>query len=214
MNRFYEIDGSLLPSVTTVLGIIRRQQLEYWRGMVGNAEADRIMYEAAALGKEVHSRCHDVVRGIIQEEEARQNLLVGAFYDWFHATVKEVIESEKPTWSLKYGYAGTPDLVCILKGDQSNPTVVDIKTTGAIWKDMALQTGAYQGALMENGIKPWRRMVVHLNKTNPLRPATIKEYYNHENDFNHFLYTLSLWNYFSQETLLDYEVIRVDKQNG
>jgi len=212
MARYYEIDGNLYPSATTVLEIVRKPQLEIWRGMVGNREADRIMEDTASLGRETHERCHAVVVGNdtdFQVKDQRVEPLVDAFTDWFRAAVKEVILAEEPTWSLKYGYAGTPDLICILKGDQANPTVVDIKTTGAIWKDQALQLAAYQGALREHGINPWRRMVVHLNKANPLRPATIKEFHEHENDFNHYLYALSLYKYFEEVSLNEHSIIKL-----
>jgi len=189
MARYYEINGKLYVSVTTALTIIRKPHLEIWRGNLGNEEADRVRDEAAEFGSYIHDWCHDVVRGCTPFPDP----LVDAFAQWFKATVKEVVLAEKPVWSDRYRYAGRPDLVAILKGDRSIPTVIDIKTTTDIWPEMGLQLAAYQQAMEEQGIKTKRRIIVHLSKkTEKLKT---KEFSN-SMDFNMFLYALSLYKYF------------------
>ena len=189
MARYYEIGGKLYTSVTTALSIIRKPQLEIWRGNLGNEEADRVRDEAAELGRNIHTWCHEVVKG----GELYPHPLVEAFAEWFKAMVKEVVLAEKPVWSDKYRYAGRPDLAIILKGDRTTPTVIDIKTTADIWPDMGLQLAAYQGAMDEQGIKTKRRMIVHLSKkTEKLKTRE----FDNPLDFNMFLYALQLHNYF------------------
>lgn len=207
MARYYEINGQLYTSVTTALSVIRKPLLETWRGDLGNEEADRLRDEAAVLGRQIHACCHEVVKGGL----AYPHPLVDAFEEWFQATVKEVILAETPTWHDLYRYAGTPDLVAVLKGDRAVPTMIDIKTTGAIWPDMGLQLAAYQEALKTHGIKTKRRLIVHLDKKAANPVARVKEF-NDEQDFNMFLYALSLYNYFNGGVLngrKDCDVIKV-----
>lgn len=60
-ERFYvQDDGTIAPSVTTVLGIIRQPFLEEWRGRVGNANAERIVREACDIGDAVHAALEQV----------------------------------------------------------------------------------------------------------------------------------------------------------
>lgn len=192
MARYYRINGQLYTSVTTALGIIRKPDLELWRGRYGNATADRIRDEAAELGSQVHEWCHAIVRGITWWTHP----LAVAFLDWFHATVKEVILAEEPTWNETYLYAGRPDLVAVLKGDRGKPSLIDIKTSAHVWKDMGLQLGAYQEALGKtHDIKIYRRIILHLNKNNPEASAQAHEF-SDNNDYPMFLYALNLFNYF------------------
>ncbi len=83
-----------------------------------------------------------------------------------------------------------------LKGDKY-PRVGDIKTSGDIYPDMALQTAAYRRGCEEAGISARRRMIIHLDKTSPgkwkVKEFPLGEY---DRDFRMFLYAKELWNYF------------------
>lgn len=115
-----------------------------------------------------------------------------AFQEWFDATVKEVILAEAPVWNPTYHYAGSLDLIAILKGDCSKPSVIDIKTTGSISKEVGLQLAAYkEAAIITYGIKPERRLVVHLDKKNPGAKARAQDFPD-PNDYPMYLYALSL----------------------
>lgn len=205
MNRLYEINGKLYPSVTTALSVIRKPNLETWRGMVGNSKADKAMREAADYGQYIHEQCEAFARG----EPYYNDPLVLAFVDWYETSVDQLLFVEKTVWSDKYQYAGTVDLGVILKGDD-RPALLDIKS-GTIWLDHALQTAAYALAANEQGIKITRRAVISLNKHHPLRSAVFKEF-DVEADYDHFLYTLSLFRYFNQiegGNLDEYSIVRV-----
>lgn len=52
-----------LPSVTTKLGIVRKDGLDRWRGDIGNREADLKMYEAANKGKREHFAFETLLKG-------------------------------------------------------------------------------------------------------------------------------------------------------
>ena len=192
--RFYTIDGQRFPSVTTVLGAIRSLGLEYWRGELGNVEADRRMDEAAEIGKAVHRLCHAynigqsfiIPDGIVGE-------LFSAYRGWFAGNVDKVVFAEKVVVSRKYGYAGTADLLAIIKGD-TVPTLIDIKCTGGLWPTMPLQLAGYREAILEEGREVNRRLIVRLDK-DELGLLQVKEYTEHIRDFNAFLCALGLFRY-------------------
>jgi hypothetical protein len=96
--------------------------------------------------------------------------------------------------SKKFGYAGTFDLLAVLKGD-TIPSVIDLKTSKDFWPTMALQLAAYREALLEEGKKVSRRLVVRIDKLETEK-LEIKEYTQHARDFNAFLAALSLFRYF------------------
>ena len=57
-DHFYKVTEDektyYIPSVTTKLGIIRKEGLERWRGDVTNREADLRLYDAQQRGKRIH----------------------------------------------------------------------------------------------------------------------------------------------------------------
>lgn len=57
-DHFYRVEENrqtyFIPSVTTRLGIIKKEGLDKWRGDIGNREADLRMNEAANRGKRIH----------------------------------------------------------------------------------------------------------------------------------------------------------------
>lgn len=204
MARYYRVNGRLYVSVTTALQIIRRPQLEQWRGNLGNEEADRVMNEAADFGSAVHDHCQQINLG---RRIVAPLPLIEAYQQWFDATVKEVIHVEQAVWSDTYWYAGRCDLVAVLKGDKV-PTVIDLKTSKGVWPDMALQLSAYRQAYEEQGLKTKRRIIVHLDKINGVVKA--KEFKTgHKDDLRMFLYACELWRYFNPYQPKDSEIVEV-----
>jgi hypothetical protein len=53
--RFYDIDGKAYPSVTTVLGIRKKEELQKWRDSIGEKVANWEMGRAARRGKATHT---------------------------------------------------------------------------------------------------------------------------------------------------------------
>lgn len=192
-QRFYTIDNQRFPSVTTVLGVIKSFELEHWRGELGNVEADRIAEQAAEVGRTVHYLCYlyntgqsfTIPDGIVGE-------LFSAYRGWFAGNINRVVFAEKVVVSRKYGYAGTADLVAIVKGDMA-PAVIDIKCTGGFWPTMPLQLAGYREAILEEGEQVNRRLIVRLDKAE--LGLQVKEYTEHTRDFNAFLCALGLFRY-------------------
>jgi len=219
-KRYYLIDGRKYPSVTTVLSIIRSPALELWRGELGNVEADRIRDEAAEIGIQLHRACYlfnklQVPNATVDElppnsmffawPSVQVEQMFAAYRRWFDTCVEAVVATEVQVFNRQYGYAGTVDLLAILKGDEV-PSVIDLKTTSGFWPDQPLQLAAYREAWIQNELQrgalvmsknACRRLVVRIDKVEH-DSVVVKEHTEHQRDFNGFLAALSLFRYFNR----------------
>ena len=148
-RRIYDIIGTRLPSVTTILGATKNQQfLKDWKAKVGEKEADRIKNLSSRRGTAMHKFLehhilgtgYDDLTGIGQEAKpmAQKIIEVGL------TPVEEYYGSEV---TLHYPglYAGSTDLVCNHNGLE---TIVDFKQANRPKKpewveDYYLQVAAY-----------------------------------------------------------------------
>jgi hypothetical protein len=96
--------------------------------------------EARANGNEREARVpdHPLVRSSVQ-----------AFLNWEKAHHVEYLHSERRIYSKSMNYSGTVDLVALVDG---RITVIDFKTSKAIYNDYFLQVAAYAYALHEEGV--------------------------------------------------------------
>ena len=127
-GRYYSIhDGTLLPSVTTILGrMISKDGLTAWRKRVGTPEADRI----SAMARQRGSTIHDAIEKLVLNEPIPN--LVFAEQAMFHG-VKSILEKnigtvfgvEIPLYSKSLWAAGRADLLAEWDGV---PSVIDYKT--------------------------------------------------------------------------------------
>lgn len=194
----YAVDGRPLVAVTTVIHqVLRAPELEAWFKRVG-MDADAIRDEAAAFGRSVHAglAAHLSGRSLLpldMPEEWRR--IIEAGRQWLDANIEEVVAVEQPIASLRYGYAGTPDLYGVRKG---RPLLVDFKTTGDIYWGHRAQMGAYRKAAVETyGDKPADRILLLLSKEEPgkVTPHPLK---HHDADFALFGYLLGAYNVMKQ----------------
>ena len=148
-TRVYEIVGTRLPSVTTVLGETKDKQfLKNWKAKVGEQEAERIKNHSSRRGTAMHKFIeshvegigYDDLTGIGQEAKpmAEKIIEVGL------TPVEEVYGSEV---TLHYPglYAGSTDLVCLHNDMES---IVDFKQSNRPKReewidDYFLQIAAY-----------------------------------------------------------------------
>jgi hypothetical protein len=181
-STFYEIDGERYPRVTSICNIMANNGLAYWRGRVGNAEADRVSREATDLGTRAHKAVEQYVRsmtcrcvepcanhpcgGFLAGLRSDIVPLVQAYIDWHGEHVTRFVASEKLTVSRHHKFAGTADLIAFLDDDE-RPSVIDIKTSNSVSESWGLQLAAYQIALDEEGIECGRRVIVQLPSKEP-----------------------------------------------
>lgn len=205
---YYEIDGERYPRVTAICAIVANMQLAYWRGRVGNAEADRVSREATTLGTLVHAQIERFVKqqtescmsgpcgrhpcsGWWAAMDERAIPLVRAYADWHAEHVRTIVACERLTVSRMHRYAGTVDIVAILDDDEL-PSVIDIKTSNSVGDSWGLQTAAYQLALDEEGTECGRRIILQL----PSREPGVLHHHdleNHDQDQRAFINALKLY---------------------
>ncbi len=201
VEKGYIIKGQEYVRVTEVMSVIRKKELEVWRGNIGNEEADRILLEAQDTGTRVHLACEEILKGITTGFDIRirdldlqgiEIKMVENFQGWVNRNVKGVILLEEVVFSEKFRYAGRLDALVFLRDGKE--VLIDIKTTGAIYDEVALQLAAYKEALKEMEIvgDDCRRMCVRLDKkTGSLE---IREFTGTQ-DFQAFLCCLGIYNW-------------------
>ena len=127
-SRIYDINGSRLPSVTTILGRTKDQQfIKNWTAKVGEAEAERIKNLSSKRGTSMHKFLESHIQGIGYDD------LTGLGQE-AKAMAKKIIEVGLTPIEEVYGsevtlyypglYAGSTDLVCNHNGMD---TIIDFK---------------------------------------------------------------------------------------
>ena len=148
-TRLYDVNGSRLPSVTTILGATKDQQfLKEWKAKVGEAEADRIKNLSSRRGTAMHKFLEHYILGTgyddLTELGQKAKAMAKKVIDIGLTPVEEYYGSEV---TLYYPglYAGSTDLVCVHNGKDS---IVDFKQSNRPKKeewieDYKLQIAAY-----------------------------------------------------------------------
>jgi len=148
-TRLYDVNGSRLPSVTTILGATKNQEfLKEWKAKVGEQEAERIKNLSSKRGTSMHKFLehyvlgtgYDDLTGLGQEAKSMAEKVIEIGL----APVEEYYGSEV---TLYYPglYAGSTDLVCLHNGAEA---VVDFKQANRPKKkewieDYYMQIAAY-----------------------------------------------------------------------
>ena len=148
-TRLYDVNGSRLPSVTTILGATKDQQfLKDWKAKVGEKEAERIKNHSSRRGTSMHKFLESYVTGVgyddLTELGQEAKPMAEKVIEIGLAPVEEYYGSEV---TLYYPglYAGSTDLVCNHNGLES---IVDFKQSNRPKKkewveDYYLQIAAY-----------------------------------------------------------------------
>lgn len=196
----YSLDGRPLVAVTTVIHtVLRAPELEAWFKRMG-AESDVVRDEAAAFGRSIHAGLTAHVTGhklLPLDMPINWQCTIDAGRAWLDANIEEVYAAEEAIASLKYGFAGKPDLYCRRVGHKL-PCLVDYKTTKDLYWSHRFQLAAYRKAAVETyGDKPAERIVLLLSKDEPGR-ITSHVLTQHDADFAGFGYCMGLFNIMRQ----------------
>jgi hypothetical protein len=148
-SRLYDVNGTRLPSVTTILGATKDQQfLKDWKAKVGEREAERIKNLSSSRGTAMHKFLEHYITGSgyddLTEIGQKAKTMAQKVIEVGLAPVKEWYGSEV---TLYYPglYAGSTDLVCLHNGKES---IVDFKQSNRPkredWiEDYYMQIAAY-----------------------------------------------------------------------
>ena len=152
-KRHYSLDGSNLPSVTTILSATKSEEdkaaLAAWKERVGKIEAERIKKEASTRGSSIHKFIEDYLHGKLNQDLIEDN-------NHSKKMAEEIIDSGlKNKLSEIWGaeatvyypgkYAGTADCIGVYEGRNS---LLDFKQSNKpkreeYIEDYFLQLGAY-----------------------------------------------------------------------
>lgn len=204
-TRYYEVDQTLLPSVTSILSIISKPALIAWAARQGSLKKmQAVLTEAANIGTEAH-RLIEIHLNNEQEavdliENGYDNppalLAFTNFLEWAKSANFRFVQSEITCYSKKFGYAGTADGLAYVNDKLS---VIDWKTSSGVWDEFWLQTEAYSVALEEMGTDKKiklpgpieQRVILKLSKKDSSFMAYIEP--RSSEDFNCFIYAAKLW---------------------
>lgn len=148
-------DGTKVPGVTTVLGILNKPALIIWANRLGLQGIDSSKYrdEMADIGTLAHQMILDYFNKVATDTsdysknqiDLAENCLL-SFWEWGKGHKIEVLMAEKQLVSSQYGYGGTIDCFCKL---DEQLTLLDFKTGKAIYPEMLYQLAAYEQLLIE-----------------------------------------------------------------
>ena len=152
-SRHYSLDGSNLPSVTTILSATKSEEdkaaILAWKQRVGTVEAERIKKEASARGSSMHSYIEQFLCGKLNQELLEDNnkskkMAEEIIDNGLKNKLLEIWGSEATIY-YPGKYAGTADCIGVYEGKES---ILDFKQSNKPKKeeyieDYFLQIGAY-----------------------------------------------------------------------
>jgi hypothetical protein len=121
--------------------------------------------KALETGTDVHAWLEGYVKAKIrglESPEIPDDIGIQKFVEWAENTKIEWIASEMRVYHPTLLYAGTFDALAKIDGKLS---VIDFKTSKALYNEMNLQLTGYQMALEEFNINPEQRMLIRIPKT-------------------------------------------------
>ena len=152
-SRHYNLDGSNLPSVTTILKATQSEEdkagIAAWKERVGHKEAERIKIEASNRGSSMHSFLEKYLLGKLNKDLLEENNQAKKMAD--EIIEKGIKNKLSEIWGVEATlyypnkYAGTTDCIGIYEGKE---TIIDFKQSNKPKKeeyieDYFLQLGAY-----------------------------------------------------------------------
>ena len=164
-KRYYTSpSGKRLPSVTTVVGAMKKQAIMEWRNRVGEVEANRISKLATGRG----NRVHDLAERYLKNEKIEWVREMPDSVEMFRTLIphlhriNNIHYIEQTLWSEQIGLAGRVDLIAEWDGVLS---VIDFKTSKKIKKkediqEYFAQCTAYAGMYEEHVSVPIDQIVI------------------------------------------------------
>ncbi len=197
-KHIYSVNGKTVYGVTSITGIIDKPALKYWAVNMGieylkknlkpgialdEIEISTLLEEtksahkkrlskAGDIGTQIHEWLEKYVKAVLDKKEIPKRPInkemqkaIDGFFKWAKENKVKLISSEQKIYSKKYHYAGTFDLLAEVNGKK---TIVDFKTSKAIYPEMFLQASAYLqakeeelGEQIDGGV-----MILRLSKEN------------------------------------------------
>ncbi len=154
-QRYRLADGTIVPGVTTIVGLLNKPHLVAWANKMGLQGIDTTAYTAAAAG--AGSCAHEIIQAMVggpevdfskytgEEIEAARNA-ADKFRAWLVNHDMQTHMIEEQIVSERYRTGGTIDWYGELDGKM---TLVDIKTSGNVYAEHVIQVAAYAQMLKD-----------------------------------------------------------------
>lgn len=193
--------GNYASSTTILKAYPQPEHLTKWVADRGWNESQRIRDEAGLRGTAVHNGIDRLLHGDVLQRggfSLEEWWRLNAFIKWFQDYHPEILATELPIFSKKYGFAGRTDVVARI-GEKVG--VGDWKTSGAIYDNFALQVASYATGFEEmyvwNDGKPVRVDFTFIcqfgaKNKNAYRYVIYEEWREH---FKTFLAVKKTWEY-------------------
>ena len=198
--RFYNIDGKNYPSITTVLGIRKTEQLKGWREKIGEGVANWEMGRAARRGKSFHTLVEQYIKG--ETPSIRDVLPLGLFklLKPYIDQIDNIHLLEAIMYSKKLTVAGQVDCVAEYNGKLS---VIDFKTANKerqeSWIDnYFLQTSAYAHMYEETFGTPIEQIVILIASEDGTTQAFVKNKADYEKELGTAIQ--NFYKYYEEQT--------------
>ena len=175
--RFYDIDGKAYPSITTVLGIQKKAQLQEWRDKIGENVANWEMGRAARRGKATHTLIEQYLKGLTPSERGVLPLGLFRLIKPYVDQIDNIHCLETIMYSKELTIAGQVDCIAEYNGKLS---VIDFKTANKerqeSWiENYFMQTTAYAKMYEEIFGKKIEQIVILLVSEDGSTQSFIKE---------------------------------------
>lgn len=209
-ERWYQTsDGLFVPSVSWISGYYPKGVEFYkWLASKGWDEAQTLKSAGGIRGTKVHAAIEKLFKGEevkmddkflnpqngqMEELTVEEYECLMSFMAWYEQYVPEIIFVEKNVFCREYEYAGTADLVCILRSKVNKDPIVyliDFKTSQHIWPEYEIQLAAYRHAFLEAGILIDKLAILQLNFKKNQNKYKFTEI---SDDFDTFLAAKQIW---------------------
>jgi len=160
----YLLDGSRIPGVTTVIGILDKPALVNWAARESAIYADENWEKLAAMrsgdrieaitkarfqknraaivkGNRIHALGAKLASGETVDVPLEIRTQVSAYARFLDEWELEVVATETPVCNTEYCYGGTFDL--ITRSPRLGMSLADIKTGSGVYDEVGLQLNAY-----------------------------------------------------------------------
>ena len=123
--RFYDINGTNYPSVTSILGVRKKVELQQWRDKIGENVANWEMGRAARRGTATHNLIENYIKGEPLVEKSVLPLGLFKLMKPYVDQIQNIHCLETVLYTSKYRLAGQVDCIAEYNGKLS---VIDFKT--------------------------------------------------------------------------------------
>jgi genome maintenance exonuclease 1 len=169
-RRYKTPEGNLYPSITTVLGSIRNDELDAWRVRVGEKEANEVSRRASGRGTRVHNLIEKYLLNEVTDMDIRRMMpdlrdMFRKIRPYIDEHIGTIYGVESRLYSDRLKIAGTCD--CIAEWD-GVISIIDWKTSNYQKEkcnidNYFMQATAYADMVYERVGIPIQRVVVAIN---------------------------------------------------